>query len=116
MEEVDDGNGNLLGAMMSGNDVYGEVIGDGIDVCLGGMKIVLENKGKDKGLVVSDGIEGSGLKDGGYMVGSLGFNVKDGIGGIDSGNVGGSRRSVLKEVGGVILELDENGIEGVNMG
>ena len=100
---------------MTRNDVYAELIADGIHVSLPAMKILLQNKPKDKALLVSDAIQGTGLKDGRYMLGTLPFNVKDGIARIDSGNLAGSTTTLLKEVRRLILELHENPIHAVNM-
>ena len=49
------------------------------------------------------------------MLGTLPFNVKDGIARIDSGNLAGSTTTLLKEVRRLILELHENPIHAVNM-
>ena len=98
MEQLHHRNPNLLGAIMTRNDVYAELIADGIHVSLPAMKILLQNKPKDKALLVSDAIQGTGLKDGRYMLGTLPFNVKDGIARIDSGNLAGSTTTLLKEV------------------
>ena len=115
MEQLHHRNPNLLGAIMTRNDVYAELIADGIHVSLPAMKILLQNKPKDKALLVSDAIQGTGLKDGRYMLGTLPFNVKDGIARIDSGNLAGSTTTLLKEVRRLILELHENPIHAVNM-
>lgn len=115
MEQLHHRNPNLLGAIMTRNDVYAELIADGIHVSLPAMKILLQNKPKDKALLVSDAIQGTGLKDGRYMLGTLPFNVKDGIARIDSGNLAGSTTTLLKEVRRLVLELHENPIHAVNM-
>ena len=115
MEQLHHRNPNLLGAIMTRDDVYAELIADGIHVSLPAMKVLLQNKPKDKALLVSDAIQGTGLKDGRYMLGTLPFTVKDGIARIDSGNLAGSTTTLLKEVRRLILELGQNPLDVINM-
>ena len=56
MEQLHHRNPNLLGAIMTRNDVYAELIADGIHVSLPAMKILLQNKPKDKALLVSEAL------------------------------------------------------------
>ena len=100
---------------MTRDDVFAELIADGIHVSLPAMKVLINNKPKDKMLLVSDAIQGTGLKDGRYMLGTLPFNVKDGIARIDSGNLAGSTTTLLKEVRRLILELEQNPLDVINM-
>lgn len=115
MEQLHHRNPNLLGAIMTRDDVYAELIADGIHVSKPAMKILLNNKPKDKALLVSDAIQGTGLKDGRYMLGTLPFNVNGGIARIDSGNLAGSTATLLQEVRRLIIELHENPLDAINM-
>ena len=115
MKQIHHRNPNLLGAIMTRDDVFAELIADGIHVSLPAMKVLINNKPKDKMLLVSDAIQGTGLKDGRYMLGTLPFNVKDGIARIDSGNLAGSTTTLLKEVRRLILELEQNPLDVINM-
>ena len=88
----------LLGAALTRDDVYAELIADGLHVSVPAMQILLRCKPKDKLILISDAIRAAGLADGRYMLGVMPFNVKDGIARIDSGNIAGSTSALLKEV------------------
>lgn len=115
MEQMHHRNPNLLGATLTRNDVYAELIADGIHVSLPAIKILLNCKPKDKILLVSDAIRGSGLKDGRYMLGTLPFNVKNGIARLDNGNLAGSTTTLLKEIQLLIELVGEKPITAINM-
>ena len=115
MEQMHHRNPNLLGAILTRNDVYAELIADGIHVSLPAIKILLNCKPKDKILLVSDAIRGSGLKDGRYMLGTLPFNVKNGIARLDNGNLAGSTTTLLKEIQLLIELVGEEPITAINM-
>ena len=115
MEQMHHRNPNLLGAILTRNDIYAELIADGIHVSLPAIKILLNCKPKDKILLVSDAIRGSGLKDGRYMLGTLPFNVKNGIARLDNGNLAGSTTTLLKEIQLLIELVGEEPITAINM-
>lgn len=106
---------NLLGAALTRDDVYAELIADGIHVSIPAIKILMRCKPADKVILISDAIRAAGLADGRYMLGILPFNVKDGIARIDSGNIAGSTSVLLKEVKLLIEQADIEPITAVNM-
>ena len=59
MEQMHHRSPNLLGASLIRDDVYAELIADGIHVSLPAIKILLKCKPKDKLLLVSDAIRGN---------------------------------------------------------
>lgn len=106
---------NLLGAALTRDDVYAELIADGIHVSIPAMKIFLRSKPEDKAILVSDAIRATGLPDGRYMLGSLPFNVKAGIARIDNGSLAGSTTTLLQEVRRLIQEVGIEPRAAVNM-
>lgn len=115
MEQMHHRSPNLLGAALTRDDVYTELITDGIHVSLPAIKILLKCKPKDKLLLVSDAIRGTGLKDGRYMLGTLPFNVKNGIARLDNGNLAGSTTTLLKEISLLIETVGTDPITAINM-
>ncbi len=106
---------NLLGAALTRDDVYAELIADGIHVSIPAIKILMRCKPADKVILISDAIRAAGLADGRYMLGILPFNVKNGIARIDSGNIAGSTSTLLKEVKLLIEQADIEPSAAVNM-
>lgn len=115
MEQMHHRNPNLLGAALTRDDIYAELIADGIHVSLPAIKILLNCKPKDKIILVSDAIRATGLNDGRYMLGTLPFNVKNGIARIDDGNLAGSTTTLLKEIKLLIEGIGEKPINAINM-
>ncbi len=115
MEQFHHRNPNLLGAALTRDDIYTELIADGIHVSDSAMQILMRCKLKDKVILISDAIRAAGLKDGRYMLGILPFNVKDGVARIDNGNIAGSTTTLLKEVKYLIHNLYLNPVDVVNM-
>ena len=97
-------NPNLLGAALTRDDIYTELIADGIHVLAPAIDILLRCKPQDKVILISDAIRAAGLANGRYMLGILPFNVKDGVARIDNGNIAGSTSTLLKEVKFLIEE------------
>lgn len=105
---------NLLGAALTRDDVYAELIADGLHVSVPAMQILLRCKPKDKLILISDAIRAAGLADGRYMLGVMPFNVKDGIARIDSGNIAGSTGTLLTEVKHLIEDAGADPCAAVN--
>lgn len=105
---------NLLGAALTRDDVYAELIADGLHVSAPAMQILLRCKPKDKLILISDAIRAAGLADGRYMLGVMPFNVKDGVARIDSGNIAGSTGTLLKEVKRLIEDVGTEPCDAVN--
>lgn len=100
---------------MTRDDLYAELIADGIHVSKPAMDILLRCKPKDKVILVSDAISAAGLPDGDYVLGVEGVHVKDGIPHTDSGSLAGSTTNLLAEVRRLILELGKNPLDVVHM-
>ncbi len=106
---------NLLGAALTRDDVYAELIADGIHVSKPAMDILLRCKPADKVILVSDAIAASGLADGDYVLGVEAVQVKDGIPRTESGSLAGSTTTLLAEVRRLICELGREPLAVVHM-
>lgn len=106
---------NLVGAALVCDEVYAELIADGIHVQKPVMEVLRRCKPKGKLILVSDAISATGLKDGQYKLGLEAVTVKDGIPRTGTGSLAGSTTSLLDEVRRVILELGEDPLHAVHM-
>ena len=106
---------NLLGAALTRDDVYAELIADGIHVSKPAMDILLRCKPADKVILVSDAIAASGLADGDYVLGVEAVHVKDGIPRTESGSLAGSTTTLLAEVRRLICDLGREPLAVVHM-
>lgn len=59
----------VVGAIMTNDSVYAELILDGVHVHFTAAKALLKTKGKDKLILITDSIEAAGLPDGTYSLG-----------------------------------------------
>ena len=81
----------VAGAAMRFDDMYAEIIGDGIHVDFNVVNILGRIKGKDKLILVTDSIQIKGLKPGEYqMPGRHVFLGEDGVGHLPNGTIAGS--------------------------
>lgn len=80
----------VVGAAMYYDDMYAEVIGDGIHVDFNVVNILGKIKGKDKLILVSDSVQIKGLPPGEYrMPGRHVFLGEDGVGRLENGTIAG---------------------------
>lgn len=106
---------NLVGAALVEDDVYAELIADGIHVQAPAMKILLRCKPDEKVILVSDAIQATGLPDGEYVLGVEPIIVKNGISRVSNGSLAGSTTTLLQEVRRLILELGTEPLSAVHM-
>lgn len=106
---------NLLGATLNRDELYAELIADGIHVSAPAMQILLRCKPQDKVLLISDAISATGLEDGEYMLGVEPITVKDGVPRVRTGSLAGSTAMLLQEVRRFILELGVEPLAAVHM-
>lgn len=105
---------NLVGAALTRDDVYCELIPDGLHVSAPAMKLLFNNKPKDKVILITDAIRGAGLADGRYMLGTLPFNVKNGVSRLDNGNIAGGSSVLIDDVKRLINEVGISPMEAIN--
>ena len=104
-----------VGAVLTNDHIYAELIADFIHVHPAAMEILLRCKPKDKIVLISDAIEATGLEDGKYKLGQLQVTVKDSIARVDSGSLAGSTTNLLKSVIELIAKMAVNPVEAINM-
>lgn len=69
----------VIGAVLTSPEVNAELIADGVHVDEGAMKLLLQAKGLDRVILVSDGISATGMPDGKYMLGGFEVTVSGGV-------------------------------------
>jgi N-acetylglucosamine-6-phosphate deacetylase len=69
----------VIGAVLTTPEVTAELIADGIHVDEIAMKVLLQAKGAQSVILISDGISATGMPDGKYMLGGLEVTVSGGV-------------------------------------
>jgi N-acetylglucosamine-6-phosphate deacetylase len=69
----------VIGAVLTAPEVSAELIADGIHVDEIAMKVLLQAKGAQGVILISDGISATGMPDGKYMLGGLEVTVSGGV-------------------------------------
>lgn len=69
----------VIGAVLTSPEVTGELIADGVHVEDGAMRLLLQAKGAERVILVSDGTAATGMPDGKYMLGTFEVTVSGGI-------------------------------------
>ena len=108
-------NPGVVGAIMENDDVYAELILDGIHVSYPAAKVLLKTKGNDKLTLITDSIEASGLIDGQYKLGNQPVFVKDNAARLEDGTLAGSILSMNDAVKHAYLHLGLKINEAVNL-
>lgn len=80
----------VVGAVMTNDSVYAELILDGIHVSFSAAQVLLRTKGKDKLILITDSMEAAGLDNGKYRLGTHDVYVKDGEARLIDGTLAGS--------------------------
>lgn len=79
-----------LGAILTEDRIYAQVIADGIHVHPAMIKLLVRAKGIDRTILITDAMRAAGLPDGRYMLGDSETFVQDGIARLAEGNLAGS--------------------------
>jgi N-acetylglucosamine-6-phosphate deacetylase len=69
----------VIGAVLTSPNISAELIADGVHVDDVAMKILLQAKGADYVILISDGISATGMPDGKYMLGGFEVTVSGGV-------------------------------------
>jgi N-acetylglucosamine-6-phosphate deacetylase len=69
----------VIGAVLTTPEVTAELIADGVHVDEIAMKVLLQAKGAEKVILISDGMSATGMPDGKYMLGGLEITVNGGV-------------------------------------
>lgn len=86
-----------VGAVMLNPGITAEIIADGEHVHPAAIKLLLQAKGKDSVILVTDAISAAGMPDGDYKLGSLPVIVEQGTARLkDGGSLAGSTLTMIK--------------------
>lgn len=69
----------VIGAVLTSPEINAELIADGVHVEEGAMKLLLQAKGAERVILVSDGLSATGMPDGKYMLGDFEIIVTNGV-------------------------------------
>ncbi len=69
----------MLGVVLDAEDLYAELICDGVHTTHEAVRLWLKMKGSERALLITDGMAATGMSDGEYMLGELKAQVKDGV-------------------------------------
>lgn len=69
----------VIGAVLTSPEINAELIADGVHVAEGAMKLLLQSKGPERVILVSDGLSATGMPDGKYMLGDFEVTVTNGV-------------------------------------
>ncbi len=83
-------NPGTVGAILTDNRIFAQIIADGIHVHPAMVKLAVMAKGISRIILITDSIQGSGLSDGNYDYHGQNFTVKDGIARTPEGGLSGS--------------------------
>ncbi len=106
----------VVGACLLRDDVFAEVIPDMVHLHPATLEMVLNSKGLERTVLITDSIPTAGLPDGEYNFGGQDIIVKDGISRVkDSGRLAGSSLTMDKVVENVVRELGMDLSDAVRM-
>jgi N-acetylglucosamine-6-phosphate deacetylase len=69
----------VIGAVLTSPEVSAELIADGVHVDEAAMRLLLQAKGAERVILVSDGISATGMPDGNYTLGKFEVTVSGGV-------------------------------------
>ncbi|MCK9861528.1 N-acetylglucosamine-6-phosphate deacetylase [Paenibacillus sp. ATY16] len=84
-----------VGAVLTDDRIYAELIADGHHVHPGAIKLLASSKPEDKLILITDAISAAGRPDGLYDLGGLPVIVKDGVARLQEGNLAGSSLTMI---------------------
>ncbi|MGL5749947.1 MAG: N-acetylglucosamine-6-phosphate deacetylase [Paraclostridium sp.] len=87
----------VVGAALT-TDVYTEIISDTIHITKDLFQFILDSKGKERIVLITDSMEAGGLEDGVYSLGGQDVIVKDGAARLESGSLAGSVLSLNRMI------------------
>lgn len=96
----------IVGASLTDDRVFCELIYDRVHLHDGAVKIALKMKGLDRIVLVSDAMRAAGLEDGEYELGGQKVIVKDGAARLEAGSLAGSTLNLRDAVYNMVDKLD----------
>ena len=79
MRTFDHRNPGLLGEVLANDDLFAELICDGLHVAPNAVRIYWKAKGSERAILITDAMAAAGMPDGNYKLGELDVRVKDGV-------------------------------------
>ena len=92
----------VIGAVLTTPEVSAELIADGVHVDEIAMKILLQAKGPQRLILISDGTSATGMPDGKYMLGGLEVTVSSGVCRNAEGRLAGSTLTLDRALRNII--------------
>ncbi|HVO56342.1 MAG TPA: N-acetylglucosamine-6-phosphate deacetylase [Dongiaceae bacterium] len=92
----------VIGAVLTTPEITAELIADGVHVDEIAMQVLLQAKGPDKVVLISDGVSATGMPDGKYMLGGIEVTVKDGVCRDAEGRLAGSTLTLDRALRNVV--------------
>lgn len=80
----------MVGGGLMADDVYVEMICDGVHLCDQMIRMIARLKGPERMMLITDAMRASGMPDGDYSLGGLPVVVRDGCARLTTGQVAGS--------------------------
>jgi len=105
----------MVGAMLTLQDLYAEIICDFQHVNIGAVRILQQCKAPERIILITDCLAPGGLKDGEYRLGELPIYMKDGICRIAEGNLAGSTATLISCVKNMYQHLGVSLVDAVTM-
>jgi N-acetylglucosamine-6-phosphate deacetylase len=79
MRALDHREPGILGTVLDTASLYAEAICDGVHISASMVRLWLKMKGEEHAILITDGMSATGMPDGGYALGDLSVEVKDGV-------------------------------------
>ncbi|MBB6142503.1 N-acetylglucosamine-6-phosphate deacetylase [Silvibacterium bohemicum] len=79
MRAFDHRSPGLLGEVLANDDLFAELICDGLHVASNAVRIYWKSKGPERAILITDAMGATGMPDGNYKLGELDVRVKDGV-------------------------------------
>lgn len=84
-------NPGLVGAALERDDIFTEVVCDGVHLHPATLSVVFSAKGAERVMAISDALQGAGMPTGGeFYLGGQHVTIVDGVARLDSGTIAGS--------------------------
>ena len=90
MRRFDHRDPGLLGEVLSNDDLFAELVCDGLHVHPDAVRIYWKSKGRDRAMLITDAMSAAGMPDGTYKLGELDVRVINGKCVIGEGTLAGS--------------------------
>ncbi len=90
MRALDHREPGILGVVLDRDDIYADLVCDGVHVAAEMVRLWFKAKGPERGILITDSLEATGMPDGVFKLGETTVHVKDGRCTTDAGVLAGS--------------------------